>query len=465
MTRSPAAPALWLVALLALAALASAGCTSSPPAAATPSPTASAPIVLAPVGKLTVASDVLVAEPGFAEPNIEAAPDGSALYIANPGQVWRSVDGGASWTEGSSPDGGGDGDITVGPDGRLHYLGLFGDAGAIPYSVSDDGGASWSKAVDLSGGTGNDREWITAGAGGQLYTTWRGNAGLEFRASLDGGVTWEKKTVVGPDGDEGRIAVDPLSGEVAISVVDLGPLTGTTQPVVHVYTSSDDGASWATHDVRTLPRTTPAEPNGYNSDFPVVAYDAAGTMYLAYSSDATVPANVPAPTPVVPPEEASLFGIFLQTSDDHGSTWSEPRLLSTAGKSARFPWLEAGAAGRVAVAWYENVNGVPSELLPDQWNVILVESGNADTATPTFERIQVTPQPSHLGAVCTSGTGCLAADRSLLDFFELDIDADGQVVIAYASSVLGTGLGVGVQATTIHAAKVTGAPLAAPLAS
>jgi hypothetical protein len=149
----------------------------------------------------------------------------------------------------------------------------------------------------------------------------------------------------------------------------------------------------------------------------------------------------------------------MQASKDQGETWSAPLLLSDPSKDARFPWIAAGAPGRVAVVWYQNVNGVPGELLPDEWHVMLYESITADQDAPEGVTVQLTSEPNHLGSVCTSGTFCLAADRSMLDFFEVAIDLQGQPVVAFASSDLGTGIGLAVRRTEVHFVTVTGTSL------
>src|SRR5439155_21193571 len=148
-------------------------------------------------------------------------------------------------------------------------------------------------------------------------------------------------------------------------------------------------------------------------------------------------------------------------SHDHGATWSKPTLISDRAKDARFPWIAAGAPGRIAIAWYENARGVPGEELPDEWNVKLYESldggGKGGVATLSATR-------NRLGSLCTSGTGCLAADRSMLDFFEVAIGLDGQPVVAYASSTLGMGSApvvgpIAVKKTEIHFVTTSGTGL------
>lgn len=400
--------------------------------------------------------EVKVAQPGFAEPNIAAAYDGRTLYIGNPGGVWRSDDSGKTWVQpkNTNLEGGGDGDVAVDRNGTVYYLGLNGKEGrTIPFLRSTDGGETWSPAVDVADKTGSDREWIDVTPEGRVYGVWRGDTGIEFNGSPDGGITWFGKVTVGPDGDGGPVVHDPVTGALAVAVIDQADPASVAQPVSHVYVSTDEGRAWKGHDTAVLGRTSPVEPNAYASDFPVLAFDGAGVLYLVYSTDATG-----LPGGLTPPEESARFGIWLQSSKDLGETWSKPQLLSDASKDARFPWIAAGAPGRLAVVWYENVRGVPGEALPDEWNVMLWESldGGAKGVTTTL-----TATPNHLGSLCTSGTGCLAADRSMLDFFEVAIGLDGQPVVAFAASKVGTGITsrVAVEPTEIRFTTAKGASL------
>lgn len=443
---------LRLRACIAISTLLLAGCAGQ--GTPTTAPTTSLPTQDAlpsdvPLGTKAIAQVFVGAPGGGAEPNIVAAPDGT-LYIASPASIWRSSDAGATWTEvgDGKVDGGGDADIAVDQAGNLYWLGLFGDSGPIPFQVSRDQGESWSDPVDVSDGTGSDREWLHVTPEGAVYTTWRGESGLEFRASLDGGATWQDKVTAAPDGNQGPVT--HANGRTYLVAADFGsPAGGDAQ--LHVYTSDDDGKAWEGHVAAAIPQSAAGETNGYITDFPVATVDGNGTVYLAYV------ANLGA-AGVVAPGQASLFGIFLVRSFDRGATWDAPMLLSDPTKDARMPWVAAGSAGRIAVAWYENVHGVPGESLPDEWNVMMWHSITADAAAPAGSTVMLTSEPNHLGALCTSGTGCLVSDRSLLDFFEVAITPDGKPVAAWASSTLGTGLGVAVDGTDIYFGGIADAP-------
>jgi hypothetical protein len=423
----------------------------------------------------TVLPDLALGQ-GAGEPNIAVAPDGT-IYVTPIDHLFRSRDGGKSFTDlgTSKTDGHGDGDIAVDATGRLHWLGLFGTAGAIPYQHSDDHGDTWSKAVDLSSpslsskdGTGSDREWIDATPDGWLYTAWRDSAHggtIAFRASKDGGDHWLPLVTVGPDRLTGPVVHGPAPGTAYIPMTD-SKGTGPSVPMVGSPTSTfhlelakttDHGGNWTVLPILTPAQMATMEPvvDEGTVIFPVAAVDAAGTVYVAWSS-AEPTAGQQAP------RSLSRFGVFLTSSRDGGKTWADPVQVSDPSHAALLPFLAAGAAGRLAIVWYENTVGNPSDTLPDLWNVKLWESTDADRGAVHHVTAQLNAQPSHIGSVCTVGGACLfeAGDRSLLDYFEVALNAAGQPVVAWASSAGGTAVGLAAQPTTAHFGGVAdGTPL------
>lgn len=367
-----------------------------------------------------------------AEPSIAAAPDGT-LYVTTPKAVWRSDDDGATWTnlgemgcilgvpacplleqpDEPQVEGGGDADLWVTPDGRVHWLGLSGAAGAIPYQYSDDRGETWSAAVDLSDGASGDREWITSRPDGTLFASWRhfpqGDSMIASRASYDGGATWTEISRVADDTRMGGVCTDPTSPALALPYDPNGD--------VYVARSFDDGATWesvqAVDDARQ------------GQVFPVCAFDGAGNLYLVYAHD---PDGPDVPVPVVGDRPMEDVRVFLQVSTDKGATWSEPRQVNSAGTTAWFPWIAAGADGRIVVTWYQSDEGLPRWLTQDVW-VMAGVSIDATANPPSFAKVRVDPDPIHFGPECRENPGCT---RSTLDFFEVAIHPDGFAAVTYA---------------------------------
>lgn len=392
--------------------------------------------------------------PGAGEPNVAVAPDGT-IYVTPIDHVYRSKDGGRSYEDLGTKQttGHGDGDIVVDAKGRLHWLGL---GNGIPYQHSDDGGNTFTKAVDLSSKTGSDREWMDGSPDGHIYAAWRDKDGYVAITSADRGDTWGKKVKVSEDQLGGPIVVDPSkAGRVYIPQATFPDTPPSTPPVIRLERSDDYGATWKTLKVADVP-VSPADAAFVTQIFPVAAVDQAGNIYFVVSvkQDAVLSAV---------PKPASVYGVFLWVSTDQGATWSEPQLLSTPSKAGIMPWIVAGKAGRVAVAWYENTLGAPNDVLPDEWNVKLLEGLHMQG--PAKDRVvavtQLNGQPNHIGSVCTNGTLCVAGgDRSLLDFFEVALTPQGQPFVTWASSLGGTGVGLAVQGTDIFVrGAIAGTPL------
>ncbi|HEX2021304.1 MAG TPA: sialidase family protein [Candidatus Thermoplasmatota archaeon] len=398
---------------------------AAPPAALPRLPEVVAPTFLPPV-ELGV---VLLG----AEPNVAVAPDGT-VYVTTPLALWRSDDLGRTYkpigepactpapacvTSETNPglDGGGDGATVVGPDGTVHWAGLSGDAGSVPYQRSTDKGESWTKAVDLAGGESSDREWIAMNRAGALFASWRGSQGSEdgvfVTVSTDGGGTWGNVTKVEDDGLQGPVAADPSSDHAYLPRADGDVTVSRTR----------DGATWETLVV--------AKGVGRTYVFPVAAVDRAGTVYVVWAQDVFLPGADP--TGFLLQGPIAIPRVFYAFSMDHGETWSEPAPVSPEGVPAVFPWIAAGGPGGIAVAWYEGTTPTPSGRLPNLWHAAVAMSTTADAPGATFARSFV-GDFNHVGPICTEGLFCslTAADRSLLDFFEVRLLPDGSPVVAFA---------------------------------
>ena len=66
----------------------------------------------------------------------------------------------------------------------------------------------------------------------------------------------------------------------------------------------------------------------------------------------------------------------------------------------------------------------------------MAQSLNALNAKPSFNESAATGY-MHEGSICTSGTGCAAGTRDLLDFFQVDVDSLGLANIAYTDNLNG----------------------------
>ena len=134
---------------------------------------------------------------------------------------------------------------------------------------------------------------------------------------------------------------------------------------------------------------------------------------------------------------------YVAVSENKGKTWSDPVKLNKAPNTTTFPWLVAGSKGRVAIAYYGTSSRGPSPeqvTFPDRalpkWRVWVAYSLNATDARPKYKEAPALASSAflHEGDICTSGTGCADGARDLLDYFQIDLDACGKIVITYTDN-------------------------------
>ncbi len=383
--------------------------------------TASVPVFAAPV---VIAADVATGEPSLVvDPN-----DASRLYVAAPDSpatdVWTSADGGASWLR--APDtlgASGDSSLAVDAAGALYAADLCSVSGHgdVPVSVSEDHAATWARVVNVateSSGCGSaDRQWVLAAGAGHAYAIWN-DGDTYFSKTTDGGRTW----------------LPPLS--ISSNVILGGPLArdgaGTLYTAyddgleIHLLRSFDDGLTWVdtkAADENGALRDFATHPLGTVNSFVVAAADEHGNVYVVWSEEKDV---------------------VLVASRDGGATFG-PRVTVTQGKTGVFPWVVAGPSSGVDVAFYES----NQNLEPDQgqaittWHVTLAQSFDAASAAPTFTLTPVSGVV-HRGSICTTGIACAGpqnflgvggvptpGDRRLYDFFEMRVDPAGNALVAY----------------------------------
>jgi hypothetical protein len=219
---------------------------------------------------------------------------------------------------------------------------------------------------------------------------------------------------------------------------------------IYLAKSTDGGLTWIDTKVYGV---DPASKRELNMLFPVVDVDQAGNVYVVW---------------------ADGFKVEYAVSTDHGATFSQPYQVNhdnkglvpvtgveapDPGKADLFPWLAAGANGMLDVVWYHGSGGAPTSNIAYRdpgdkntaWTVAFAQLGSAThlsggAAAPTELTYSEAVTPViHKGDICQNGTFCSLVpiggtpfsdgDRSLLDFFEVAIDADGRANIALADNV------------------------------
>lgn len=105
------------------------------------------------------------------------------------------------------------------------------------------------------------------------------------------------------------------------------------------------------------------------------------------------------------------------------------------------PAMMAGDPGRVYVAYYgtEGQEEPAPDLVNDtaHWHLYVTYSLNALDDDPVWTTVRVTRDPIQVGAISTNTGDAPPGSRNLLDFIDLEKDADGRVYIAYADGCTG----------------------------
>jgi len=287
--------------------------------------------------------------------------------------------------------------------------------------------------------------------------------------------------------DEGIMGNDEVSPVATTTGQPNGSGGFVTLPtaVKHIYVIHDDSAL---HQIRLgrcfpvafgAPMANVSDPSGLNctdilvrelgatgvktgGDFPTLAIDKAGNLYTVWEQ-APIDTN------------GNITGdteLRYSFSTDEGNTWSTPIKIDTSGSSAGtlhnnvFAWIAAGDDGRVDIVWYgttglsdpnndatlpgqhgcgqnatnppppqmgKNVNG-PDACTSCIWSLWMVQSLNAHDAAPTFTApILASEHHVHRGTIQTL-IGGQCGDRTLGDFLQVRMGADGGAQISYADS-------------------------------
>jgi uncharacterized repeat protein (TIGR01451 family) len=348
------------------------------------------------------------------------------IYVSGPGGsttqsswFWKSTDKGMQWhlvgcpVKSNCQNGGGDTEITIANNNDVFASDLQTLTCNSTFR-SYDQGATFTPGEGCFPGT--DRQWMVnydpnhSATGRRIYLSANELAlGCYFLVSTDNGVTYlptqGNGIIPGGPGCIGRMVVDPANGDIFVPT-DSG-----------IFRSLDGGVTWANVGNSTA----------VGNFFANLAMDTAGNLWQGWTvGDKTL----------------------LSYSLDRGVTWHAPIQINTGPGSPvgtnpdlrqmLFPWTVVGDPGRVAVVFYATTDtgqtggfpGSPNAL----WYPYASISTNALDPNPTFTQVQVDEHPNHRGAVCTGGfPGCLLAnsDRSMADFFAVDIDTNGRLYMAY----------------------------------
>ena len=309
-------------------------------------------------------------------------------------------------------DGGGDIDLAVGfavPAGQEHPTLNFSSLVLANISTgrSRDRAETYEKnpGGNSTGGVSvDDRQWQEFLGANSVYLYYRtiAPAVTQIQRSDDGGLTFGPAATAGTTTQVGPIDVHQKT-EVVYAAKSTGVVAIGKPPAPGLPPLQYTNVQAAT------------DPNGVAHLFFVVkvADDETpnGTVYVCYSNDRE---------------------ILLKHSTDQGATWSKAvRVNQEPLKTNVFPWLDTGTkTGSVGIVWYGTTH--PENDDGAQWKVYYAQSFNATADEPTFEIAEVT-EPEHVihGSNISEGGLTGAANRNLIDYFQLSIDPLGAAVVAY----------------------------------
>ncbi|MBZ5559247.1 MAG: glycoside hydrolase [Acidobacteriia bacterium] len=373
-------------------------------------------------------ADLLFTQQGV-EPRAVTDPLGN-IYVASIQGIpagtdaWKSMDGGQTFAYLGQPDGaqaasaiargggagGGDEDLAAGSSGNVYVTSLW--LGSATQASSSNGGATWTANPFSTDAPLTDRQWIAAHGAGELYLTYKqlgvllANTESIFVAkSFDGGVTFPQIVeVTTPEfgvqpGLQGNIEVDPNTGTVYNAFV------GAQENQLYLARSTDGGRTFILKLILQA-----ASGTSLGNVFPSLGIDRGGNLHVAYSDGRN---------------------IFLTSSADGGATWTPPVRVSNgaATKTSLAPWVQAGDAGKVNIAWW----GTSASSNLDagaRWQVLFAQTQNAFANVPTFSQAAATAV-MHAGAICVNGTACPSGTRNLAEYFAQGLWLDGSALIPY----------------------------------
>jgi len=285
-------------------------------------------------------------------------------------------------------------------------------------SFTDDDGETWTPSQGAGINSGVDHQTLgggpfKAGVLGRgpitayphaVYYASQDIGLAEIALSRDGGMTFEVAVpmwnLTQCGGLHGHIKVAP-DGTVYVPNKNCGG-----QQAVAV--SEDNGLTWS---IRRVPGSTPGDTD------PSVGIASDGTVYFGFiNTDGSARVAV---------------------SGDRGLSWSNPANVGhiESLNNGVFPAVVAGDPNRAAMFWLgtttAGANGVATDMaFPGTWYGFIATTYDGGKSWVTVKATGT--DPAQRGVVCTHGTTCPSGTRNLLDFNDLEMDATGRPVAAFA---------------------------------
>ena len=367
----------------------------------------------------------------------EGAPGAGDFAVGYWNQTlnWRSDNGGKTWKyvglagqefgpHTIQSTGFSDPDLTMDASGRIYNVEI--DLANVAVFSSPDDGQSWPRGNPIAAS--GDRPWVTGAAKDELFLYV--NLPQQLWRSTDGGLTYSlvrAATGLGwAEGPDGKLAVDPLNPKKGL----LGPLDDGGVSI-----SKDEGQTWKDY---------PAKLGISTQFFGTIGVDRKGWVYAANAGGYAGSADTQ-------PNGQVTFNYFNRKTNK----WApKPVEIPTPKGDALWPWVIAGDDGRVAVVWYQTLNGNQDKFYifaaystNAHGSVVRCSDGSKKFVPPQFDVVNASGRPIHAGKICLQGTTCNAnssfegGDRRLGDFFTVNFDHKGGIYIASGDTMIQNPIG------------------------
>jgi len=294
-------------------------------------------------------------------------------------------------------------------------------------SWTDDGGATWMTNPEVCGGPDQHHQKVAAGpspvpgaravhiATMNLASWLTTDDVVVFHSqSLDGGLAWTdtpamtKQTAGMEARAVGNIAVAD-DGTIGIIAYLCDRFVDAAYNGVAFGRSTDGGLTWAWSRIA---------PGGGRCEGIDPGLAAVGTTFYAAWEDLF----------------AGTGHEWWSQSTNAGATWSPPQAIPT-GNLGSMVFTDAAAdKTRLAVAFLGTADTAIGPTQAPGWALWHPYLASLDLTKPkatwTVERLQ--EDPVQAGPICMDGPMCLDGARNLLDFIDVQLDADHKAAVAYA---------------------------------
>lgn len=400
------------------------------------------------------------------------------------GQVSRSLDGGKSFRLLFDPDcpersrpgclmGGGSDTMTEVDliDGTLYFADQAAVIGAESLAISTDHGDTFERQFAITSQiTATDRQWLAPVNGLDLRVPDQEEASSvarKVKAFLAYHVPLEGQYIHGID-EEGVPLPQPVpqltqvlqSGHPRVDTSLESPGSGWIyQPYLDFGATDGIVVKVATARGRDYQIPTAWEATTITDistiSFPWLDIDSEGNAYLVWvtgdvDDESVRPAVYFSASPIADDRNNPVVG------GRPGTYWTpQARLSPPKVNSAVFAEVVAGGPGRIAVSYlgtdHTGFAGLPDHAFSGvEWHAYAAVVTNAlggwhehdpkpgedgpPIVPPIVHTGRVSDRVVHDGQICTAGTSCTTADRSLADMIDIGVDEDGRIGVVFADN-------------------------------